>query len=340
MRGQSTDAAGLRLAPPHGRWASVAFNYLRSMRLYYAFITGISGWIGVAFYQFLFPDRVSPARAALILVLLFLSWGANQIVNDFLGLKEDRLNAPHRPMVTGELPVRPALFITALCLTFTLAVAWLLNPFAVIPALLGILLNVLYEYAKRFSLLGNLTFGLMIAMCPVFGFLASGPVPIPLITPNRIAVLLLVALNNAVMTYYTYFKDYEGDKQAGVRTFVVRHGLAAARYAGLAAAALFALFCSFFIAADVLPLRHILYLEEFFFTCGVTVFLQCWTGWLFFTHPNGPRTYFNLVVNIQACTAGNCALLAIFNGKLALYLLITSYLLIEFFFTLHRDERA
>ena len=72
----------------------------------------------------------------------------------------------------------------------------------------------------------------------------------------------------------------------------------------------------------------------------MTVFLQAWTGWLFFAHPDGPRTYFNLVVNIQACTAGNCALLAIFNAKLALYLLIVSYILIEFFFTMHRDERS
>ena len=321
-------------------WKSIAVNYIRSMRLYYAFITGISGWIGVAFYQFLFPDRVSPFRSCLILGLLFLSWGANQIINDFLGLKEDRINAPRRPMVTGELPVRPALAVTGALIAVTLAAAYFLNPLAVIPAALGVLLNVVYEYAKRLSLLGNLTFGLMIAMCPVFGFLASGPAPDPLITSNRLAVLALVSLNNAVMTYYTYFKDYEGDKRAGVRTFVVKHGLAAARYAGLAAALLFAALCAGFIAADILPVRDILYLEEFLFVCAVTIFLQCWTGWLFFSHPRGPRTYFNLVVNIQACTAGNCALLAIFNGKLALYLLVCSYILIEFFFTMHRDERS
>jgi len=30
-----------------------AFAYIKTMRLYYAFITGIAGWIGVSFYQFL-----------------------------------------------------------------------------------------------------------------------------------------------------------------------------------------------------------------------------------------------------------------------------------------------
>jgi geranylgeranylglycerol-phosphate geranylgeranyltransferase len=310
------------------------------MRLYYAFITGVSGWIGVAFYRFLFPERVSAARAALILCLLFLSWGVNQIINDFLGLKEDRINAPHRPLVTGALPRKPALIITGACIAATLVLAHLLNPLAVIPALIGIALNVAYEYAKRFSLLGNVTFGAMIAMCPVFGFLASGPAPEPLVTSNRIAVLLLVVLNNAVMTYYTYFKDYEGDMRVGIRTFVVRHGLTTARYAGLFASFLFVALCVALVAGGALPVRDILYMEQFLFLCAATLFLQFWTGCLFFAEPRGPRTYFNLVVNIQACTAGNCALLAIFNGKLALYLFICGYILIEFFFTMYRDERA
>jgi len=160
-------------------WKNVAVNYVKSMRLYYAFITGISGWVGVAFYQFLFPGSVSPLRSGLILGLLFLSWGVNQIVNDVLGLKEDRLNAPNRPLVTGALPLKPALGISAAAIALTLGLAWVLNPLSVAPALAGILLNVVYEYAKRHSLWGNAVFGVMIAMCPLFGFLASGPTPAP-----------------------------------------------------------------------------------------------------------------------------------------------------------------
>ena len=321
-------------------WKRVAANYIRSMRLYYAFITGISGWVGVAFYQFLFPGAVPYWRAALILGLLFLSWGVNQIVNDFLGLKEDRINAPNRPLVTGALPVRPALAVTAVCIGATLAAAWLLNPLSVIPAAAGVLLNLLYEYAKRHSLWGNLVFGLMIAMCPAFGFLAAGPAPEPLFTANRLSGLALIALLNAVMTYYTYFKDYEGDKKTGVLTFVARHGLSKARLAGLAFAFLFAVCCAALVLGEALPLRDIIFREEFLFVCAVTVFLHIRTGWLFFKNPTGPRTYYNLVVNIQACTAGNCALLAIFNARLALYLLIVSYILIEWFFSMHGDAQS
>jgi len=88
--------------------------YIKSMRLYYAFITGIAGWVGVSFYQFAMPEHYSHARATLLLVMLFLSWGVSQIINDYLGLREDRINAPNRPMVTGELDPRNALIVSGI----------------------------------------------------------------------------------------------------------------------------------------------------------------------------------------------------------------------------------
>ena len=57
--------------------------YIKSMRLYYAFITGIAGWIGVSFYNFCMPEHADAVRSGLILVMLFLSWGINQIINDY-----------------------------------------------------------------------------------------------------------------------------------------------------------------------------------------------------------------------------------------------------------------
>ncbi len=310
------------------------------MRLYYAFTTGISGWLGVAFYQFLYPDRIDVYRLTIILIILFLSWGINQIINDYLGLKEDRINAPKRPMVSGALKIKPAMILTGILLSISIVVSFYLNPYAVIPVIAGILLNVFYEYSKAYSLLANLVFGLMIAMCPLFGFLASGPIPEPLITSNRISVFVLVVILNGLMTYYTYFKDYKGDKEAGKRTFVVKYGIRAARYAGVAGAFLtvFALLTIIFM--NWLPIKDILYKQEFIFCAVVTFFLQCWTAYLYFTYPKGERTYFSLVTNIRACSAGHCALIAIFNGQLALYLLVASYILIGFLFNFYKDARS
>lgn len=314
--------------------------YIKSMRLYYAFITGIAGWIGVSFYHFCRPEDVDHWRSASILTMLFLGWGINQIINDYLGLPEDRINAPNRPMVTGELHPQAALVVSGVLLVGVGIVSYALSPWSVVPALAGVLLNVLYEYAKAWSLWGNVVFGLSIAMCTAYGFLAAGPLPDPVFTSNRICAFVLVALLNGLMTYYTYFKDYKGDLRAGKRTFVVRHGLRTARYAGVVGAFLPTIAFFAFHFLGWLPLGDVLFQDQFVF-CGImTVFLQLWTAVLFFRHPVGERTYFSLATNIRACVAGQVTLIAIFNGTLALYLLSASYVFIGFLFDLYKDARA
>jgi len=322
-----------------GLW-HFARAYVRSMRPYYSFITGIAGWIGVSFYDFCCP-HVNPAgRKALILVMLFLSWGVNQIINDWLGLAEDRVNAPHRPMVTGELPVRPAVGLSAVLLAGVLLLSWFLNPWSLIPVVAGVLLNVLYEYAKAWSLAGNAVFGLSIAMCTAYGFLAGGPLPTPVVTSNRVCVFVLVAVLNGLMTYYTYFKDVAGDEAAGRRTFIVRHGLEVARYAGVIGAFVPSLLFALFVHLAWIPAGDILYTRDFVFCAVMTVFLQLWTAFRYFRCPLGKATYFGLVTNIRACVAGQVTLIAIFNGTLALYLLCASYVFIGFLFDMHKDARS
>jgi geranylgeranylglycerol-phosphate geranylgeranyltransferase len=310
------------------------------MRLYFAFVTGIAGWIGVSFYRFCMPEQASHARGIVILLLLFLSYGINQVVNDYFGLPEDRINAPRRPMVTGELNPRAALAVSAGLMAGVIALSGFLSPWSVVPVVLGVLLNLLYERAKAWSLVGNAVFGLSIAMCTAYGFLAAGPLPDPLFTPPRWSVFFLVALLNALMTYYTYFKDHAGDRLAGRRTFIVRHGVRVARRAGVLGAFLPTL--AFFLCLRLgwLPSSAILFQRDFLFCGSITVFLQFWTAALYFVHAEGDRTYFNLVTNIRACVAGQVTLIAIFNGTLALYLLSASYVFIGFLFDLHKDARA
>jgi len=314
--------------------------YIKSMRLYYAFVTGIAGWIGVSFYHWLMPQNVNYVRSSVILAMLFLSWGINQILNDYLGLPEDRINAPNRPMVTGELNAITAVRLSVVLLLGVLVVSFALNPWSLIPVVAGVLLNVLYEHAKAWSLLGNLIFGLSISMCTAYGFLAAGPNPDPVFTANRVCVVLLVALLNGLMTYYTYFKDYKGDRSAGKRTFVVKYGLKVARQAGVLGAFLPTLAYLLFVKLGLMSLNDILFKQQFTFCALMTVFLQLWTAVLYYRSPVGERTYFGLVTNIRACVAGQVTLIAIFNGPLALYLFSASYVFIGFLFDMYKDARA
>ena len=314
--------------------------YVKSMRLYYAFVTGVSGWIGLAFYDFLVGGTVPIGRQIVILTILFFSWGVNQIINDYLGLAEDRVNAPHRPMVSGELNIIAALSLTGVFLLIIGTLSYLLNPWALLVAGIGILLNIIYEYAKAWGLLGNLIFGLMIASCTLFGFIAAGPLLDPVFTTNRYAVLVLVTTLNAVMTYYTYFKDYEGDKKAKKNTFIVQYGLNAGRYVGLIGSLLSALVLWLLVSSRLIPFEDILFPHQFFFCCIITLFLQVWTAVRYFRNPHGVKTYFSLVTNFRAAVAGQVTIIAIFDGNLALYLLVVSYIFIGFLFGFHGDSEG
>jgi len=331
-------ATRTEILSPSGR-SLVGFlrAYVKSMRLYYAFVTGIAGWIGVAYARFLHPDTASLPLAALTLGILFLSWGINQILNDYLGLAEDRVNAPHRPMVTGELNPRAALAVSFTLLGLAAIVTWRLSPWALIPLLAGIGLNVLYEFAKGVPVLGNVVFGLMIAMCTTYGFLATNNgYPVEWKT-GRLAVLGLVALMNGLMTYYTYFKDYAGDKAAGKVTAVVLQGIQKARTT--------AIVTSFLPSVALWTLVALGAFEStigstFVFLFIVTLFLQVWTGVLYYKYPSGPKAYFSLVTNFRACTCGQVMLIAFFNPELALYLYVATYVFVGFLFGLHGDHQG
>jgi len=326
-------------------WLTFGKAYVRSMRLYYSFVTGIAGWLGVAYYEYLAANpalrtvEVAPApeKKLLILLILFLSWGVNQIVNDYLGLKEDRINAPQRPMVTGELNPQLALLVSGVLLLAAGLVTWFyLEPIAAAFLLAGVLLNILYEYAKARGVLGNLVFGLMITMAPLYGGYASGPTASNLLQPNRISVLLLVLIMNALMTYYTYFKDYRGDLLAGKRTLVVTLGLEKSRWLAVSSA----LIPTVLFVALRLTGMHRTPLNNTFIILGLlTVFLQIWTGVLYCKNPSGRSAYASLETNFRACTCGQAALIAIFNPDLAIWLFIFSYIFVGFLFDLHRNPK-
>lgn len=327
--------------------------YVKSMRLYYAFVTGIVGWLGIAYYQFIArEDYYNPIsnfvhtiqqptpliKKIVIIIILFLAWGTNQIFNDFLGLKEDRINAPDRPMVTGELKVKSAIIMSSVLLVITFLVTLLyLEPVALIPLLVGIGLNFIYEYAKGHGIWGNIVFGVMIAMCGLYGCWAAGPTD-TYFTLSTLSALVLITVTNGLMTYYTYFKDVTGDKLAGKNTIVVKYGLEKNRYYAIIASFLpSAIFVIGYFVFHAIQIE----LNRIFVILGLlTVFLEVWTGFLYYKNPKGELTYYSLVTNIRACTCAQTTIIALFNPELGMILFILTYIFVGFLFNMDTNVKA
>ena len=193
--------------------------YIKSMRPYTFFVTGFAGLLGML----LVNNSVSLVQKIIVLIVLFLSYGVNQIVNDLLGLKDDKINAPKRPSVTGELNKIKAIILTVIIFILGAILSYYFSPYALIIYLIGYSANVLYEYFKGIPLLGNLWFGVMIALAPLYGALAITSMTLMDIfdNSNLIYVSLLILLSSSTLCYFTYFKDYLGDKATNKKTLVV-----------------------------------------------------------------------------------------------------------------------
>lgn len=328
--------------------------YVKSMRLYYSFITGITGLIGLSYYQyklyisgnsisedFFVSDTRQPSlfQILIIMLIIFLSWGINQIYNDYLGIKEDRINAPERPMVTGELNPVKALILSTVLMLGALIITWFcLGRDAVIPLAVGVGLNIVYEYAKSYGVLANVVFGIMISMCAIYSFLASGASLSSALAPDFIILAFYLALLNGLMTFYTYFKDYEGDKQAGKKTVIVKMGLEKARDLSVVAAFLpVVIFMVIYYGTGLWNYNlNNIFVELAILSTG----LQLWTGILFYKNPKGAMTYFSLSINFRACACSESAIISIFNPALGVLLFLLSYFFIGFLFNFHTNTKG
>lgn len=188
------------------------YYYLRSMRLYYGFVTGTTTLFGA-----LVSGRtLAEGRTWLLFAMGFLAWGFNQIFSDWCDRREDAVNAPHRPMVTGALRPMPAFVVSSVGLAAIASVGYWLSPYTLLFLGVGGALNIAYSILKRVPVLNCLVYACAISCCALFGWVgATGSLP-----PSSFcgALAFWVVPVHFLMCHNSYYKDVVGDREAGVRT--------------------------------------------------------------------------------------------------------------------------
>jgi len=301
--------------------------YLKSMRPYLFFVTGVAGWLGIVFSGV----EANIFKQLVVLTVLFFSWGINQIINDYLGRKEDRINAPHRPMVSGELNVRYALVTTFILFVLGGIISFFLNPYALIIYLIGYIFNIIYEYLKGIPLLGNIWFGILISVCPFYGALAVSKQSLYMVFTNRdlIFVSLFVALVFSTMTYFTYYKDYYGDKVTGKKTLVVLLSPEKARYIN------FLMACIPYIVLFVV-LGSKLWQPDmniyFLILNGISFIVIFYTAFLYFKYSSGKKTVDALKWNFEGAVLFETSFIALVNPVLSLVIFAAGFLFVYYLF--------
>ena len=222
------------------------YYYLRSMRLYYGFVTATTVLAGLCLahgtynelkLSWTLNDFPWTLRDAGLLAMGFFAWGFNQIFSDWCDRKEDAINAPHRPMVTGALSPLPAFAVSAAGLAAIAVAGYLMSPWTLAFLALGGALNIAYSLLKRVPVLNCLVYACAISCCALFSIAGVGnrcPTPGEF---GFVAVWILPV--HFLMCHNSYYKDVKGDRAAGVRTLQTScHGyvaeLVSIAFAGLA----------------------------------------------------------------------------------------------------------
>ena len=199
------------------------YFYLRSMRLYYGFVTATTVLAGLYYWHW-FGFRADATwrptgwtlHDAALLAMGFFAWGFNQIFSDWCDRKEDAINAPHRPMVTGALKPLPAFAVSAAGLVAIALAGYLMSPWTLAFLALGGALNIAYSLLKRVPVLNCLVYACAISCCALFAIAGMGNRCPTLGEFGFVAAWIMPV--HFLMCHNSYYKDVKGDREAGVRT--------------------------------------------------------------------------------------------------------------------------
>jgi geranylgeranylglycerol-phosphate geranylgeranyltransferase len=193
------------------------YFYIRSMRLYYGFVTATTVLAGLACWHLFNQTTIAwTLRDAALIAMGFFAWGFNQIFSDWFDRKEDAINAPHRPMVTGELASRPAFALSALGLATIAAAGFMLSPWTLAFLAAGGALNIAYSLLKRVPVLNCFIYACAISCCALFA-IAGAAERCPNAAELRFVACWILPVH-FLMCHNSYYKDVAGDRAAGVRT--------------------------------------------------------------------------------------------------------------------------
>ena len=201
------------------------YYYLRSMRLYYGFVTATTVLAGLCLahgtynelkLSWTLTDLPWTLRDAALLAMGFFAWGFNQIFSDWCDRKEDAINAPHRPMVTGALKPLPAFAVSAAGLAAIAVAGYLMSPWTLAFLALGGALNIAYSLLKRVPVLNCLVYACAISCCALFAIAGMAKRCPTLDEFGFVAAWILPV--HFLMCHNSYYKDVKGDREAGVRT--------------------------------------------------------------------------------------------------------------------------
>ncbi|MFP4346616.1 MAG: UbiA family prenyltransferase [Anaerolineales bacterium] len=191
---------------------------LRLFRFELPFAAGICVLLGELLALGTWPTA---REAVLGFSSVFLLSAAALILNDYFDVAADRVNAPDRPLPSGQVTEREVLLLFAAVTILGLGLSYLIGLQALGFAALVWAVGVLYNWRlKRTGLLGNLMVSLSVGLTFVFGALTVGR-PLEELVWFFTLTAMLIDLGEEIGVDAL---DAEGDREIGSQSLALKLG--------------------------------------------------------------------------------------------------------------------
>lgn len=211
-------------------------TYLELMRYGNCLMAGFAAVIGTLIaFNILTSDPLSSyypgpfpfLDVAVVFFVVFFVSGAGNAINDFFDIKIDSINRPERPIPSGRVSAKEALYFSYLLFALGTVLAFSINPVCGFIALFNSLLLIFYaKTLKSTPLLGNLSIGYLTGSTFLFGASVFGVKGLE----TLFVLFLLAALAITAREIVKDIEDMEGDRQEGADTLPLRIGAKKAGY--------------------------------------------------------------------------------------------------------------
>lgn len=195
-------------------------NLLITARPHFFVVSGSAGLAGMAVAYADPPIWITFSA----FIVCFFSYGLIQTLCDTFDIETDKINAPFRPMVSGELSKRTVWITLGFLLSIVAVLFYFINPILLYLQGTALLFSFTYNRMKRLTHIGPIWNGIIIAALPLIGAIAVSNInsfsELPIII-YIISFFFCFVYAGFVLT--GYFKDVTGDAQTGYNTAPVKY---------------------------------------------------------------------------------------------------------------------
>ncbi len=193
------------------------FYHIKLLRPLNVFTSGLAMVIGSG----ILGTLNNTGTLLLVMVVVMCFAGAANALNDVVDYEIDKINRPMRPLPSGFVKKRTALFISILLFSMgTLACLELSEAAKVIGIVIAMPFMVLYsKYLKGMPLIGNMIVAFILGLSFLFcgaAFNNMSPMWIPMILAFGLTLVRELVKDIA---------DMEGDQSVGLKTFPITAGI-------------------------------------------------------------------------------------------------------------------